>query len=130
MLGYDTFIETEAPILEYNQSVMPVPTLENGSDVWEYDNDDFILQYHLQTVYTAKVTGGNGNNGKGEPFSTTILGLYDHHTDCDSHSSCMDLMDVTDLSQWYRLKFTYMGTEIFSGDYAQPIGTVAIHLDM
>ena len=129
MLGYETFIEPETPIPEYNPGVMPVPTLETAEDVWDY-GDDLILQYHLQTVYTALVTGGNGNNGKGEPFSTTISGLYDHHTDCDSFTTCNALMDVMDLSQWYRLKFTYMGTENYPDGNEDPIGAVSINLKM
>ena len=112
--SYD--INTLLKVLSNNPQYFPTPTLDtesNLSDIFDYDDDDMILEYDsMMNEYTATVLQGASNGGDGEEFSTTITGLYDHILkDCNDYQSCYDLLDVNDLTQWYQLKFTYMGTE-------------------
>jgi len=94
-------------------SLWPTPAMPDASDVWTYDTEDIEVVYKQnedKLINTVKVGASNG--GDGEEIKTTINGLYDHIVeDCDDWDSCVSLMDVMDLSQWYELKFTYYGTE-------------------
>ena len=116
--------ENEIPV-----EFLSEPEMSDGTDLWNYNPSKLTLEYDSElTEYTAHTIGGTGNNGRGEYMEQTISGLYDHNSDCDSFSSCTDLMDVMDLSQWYRLKFTYMGTEInVGGDGA--LGAVGMRFE-
>ena len=96
-----------------NGQYWPTPQLPDASDVWDYDSEEIVVQYDSSKNHLINtVQLGASNGGDGEEIKTTITGLYDHIAEnCDDYSSCLALIDVDDLSQWYQLKFTYYGTE-------------------
>ena len=131
--NYSMYDLLDIPLMvdyEYYSGVFPIPTLEDGSDVWDYDSDDLILEYNTElTEYTAQCNDSFGNSGRGEEFSTTIEGLY-NHIECTNNGTCQSAMDVMDLSQWFKFKFTYMGTEVGSEDENETIGAVGLRFEM